>query len=86
MNAAPGWYPSTRPGMEMLIQYWDGQQWTEQFNTPQSQQIQYQYTTVTTNKAMVRHLKKGWEVVNSSGRQNWFWGSDLKVVMRRPKS
>lgn len=84
MTAQAGWYPTPRPERAGLMEYWDGHRWTEQFSTPAPPQIRYQYKTVTTNAAMVRLLKKGWEVVNSSGRQNWFWGSDLKVVMRRP--
>lgn len=85
MSAPAGWYVD--PGNSNLVQYWDGQQWTGQTAPRQAalSQVSYEYKTVTTNAAMVRLLKKGWEVVNSSGRQNWFWGSDLKVVMRRPK-
>ena len=29
-------------------------------------------------------VAQGWEVVSTSGKENWFWGSDFQAVLRRP--
>lgn len=44
---------------------------------------EYKYKTVRTMKDVEKHLKKGWEVVESSGKENWFWGSDYQALLRR---
>jgi hypothetical protein len=45
---------------------------------------QYEFQTVRRMKDVEKLMKKGWEKVESSGKENWFWGSDYKALMRRP--
>lgn len=45
---------------------------------------EFEFKTVNSMKQTERLLKKGWDKVESSGRESWFWGSDYKAIMRRP--
>src|SRR5699024_7711041 len=43
----------------------------------------YEYKTVRRNKETQRLLEKGWELVDSSGKES-FWSGSYKAIMRRP--
>ncbi|GAA4478454.1 hypothetical protein GCM10023190_19910 [Enteractinococcus fodinae] len=43
----------------------------------------YEYKTVRRNKDTQRLLRKGWELVDSSGKES-MWSGSYKAIMRRP--
>ena len=43
----------------------------------------YEYKTVRRNKETQRLLEKGWELVDSSGKES-LWSGSYKAIMRRP--
>lgn len=43
----------------------------------------YEYKTVRRNKDTQRLLRKGWELVDSSGKES-LWSRSYKAIMRRP--
>ncbi|UOE45251.1 hypothetical protein [Agromyces larvae] len=49
-----------------------------------SKKDEFEYQTVRRMKDLQRYLEKGWELVESSGKENWVWGSDYKALLRRP--
>lgn len=44
----------------------------------------YETKKVRRAKDAERLVKRGWEVVSTSGKENWFWGSDYQAILRRP--
>lgn len=44
----------------------------------------YETVTVRKSKETSKLVAQGWEVVSTSGRENWFWGSDYRAVLQRP--
>ena len=44
----------------------------------------YETKTVRRAKDVRKLVAQGWEVVSTSGKENWFWGSDFQAVLRRP--
>lgn len=49
-----------------------------------SKKDEYEFTTVKRMKDAEKLLRKGWELVDSSGKESWFSGSNYKAIMRRP--
>lgn len=43
----------------------------------------FEYKTVRRNKDTQRLLRKGWEIVDSSGKES-LWSGSYKAIMRRP--
>lgn len=43
----------------------------------------YEYKTVRRNKETQKLLEKGWELVDSSGKES-VWSGSYKAIMRRP--
>lgn len=91
MTVAPGWYPN--PSNDGSLAYWDGAAWTGQTWVPPVQApapaqpvaVRYKFKTVHGSAAVKRHLSRGWEIADSSGRESWVWGSNYKAIMRKPK-
>lgn len=44
----------------------------------------YETKIVRRAKDVKKLVAKGWEVVSTSGKENWVMGSDYQAVLRRP--
>lgn len=45
----------------------------------------YRYKTVHRVKDAQKLLRKGWEMVDSSGSESWVWGSNYKALLRKER-
>lgn len=43
----------------------------------------YETKTVRSTRQVRKHVEQGWEIVSSTGREDWVWGRNMKVTMRR---